>query len=127
MRIIGHGVDLVECARVAEMAERYGERFMTRVYTPAEIAYCGSHKRQAERLAGRFAVKEAVLKALGSGWRNGIAWTDMEVVNDPAGRPLLRLSGETKRLADSLAVAEWHISISHAAGLAIASAIALGT
>jgi holo-[acyl-carrier protein] synthase len=123
MNITAHGIDLVECSRLAEVIERHGERFLRRVFTPGELGYCRRQKRQIEHLAGRFAAKEAVLKALGTGWRGGIAWTDVEVVNSPSGRPDVVLSGRCRQLADELGLSCILVSISHTATHAIASAI----
>ena len=81
MNIIGIGTDIVECLRIAQMIERHGELFITRVYTPHEIQYCQSRKQATQHFAGRWAAKEAVLKALGTGWRRGISWRDVEIRN----------------------------------------------
>lgn len=126
MIILGHGIDIVECSRIAELLDAHGDRFLRRVYTAVEIEYCCRRRHKVERLAGRFAAKEAILKSLGSGWRGGIAWTDMEISNDPAGRPSVRLAGHTKQLADSLGVADILLSISHTRNVATGSAIAVG-
>lgn len=123
MKVIGHGIDLVECSRLADMIERHGERFLKRVFTKSELAYSRGKKREIEHLAGRFAAKEAVLKVLGTGWRDGIAWTDIEVVNNPAGQPLVRLTGKCREIADGLHMASIHLSISHTSTHAMASAI----
>lgn len=125
-KILGHGIDLVEVHRIEELAERYGERFLARVFTETELEYCRARKRRWEHLAGRFAVKEAVLKAIGTGWRGQIAWTDVAVVNDPLGRPTVVLGGHTKMLAEQKGIVEIQISISHTDQHAIASALALG-
>lgn len=125
MRIVGHGIDLVETARIARMVEDHGERFLHRCFTESERAYCGQGTRGLESLAGRFAVKEAVFKALGSGWRGGIAWTDAEVVRLPSGEPTLRLHGKCKDLAAMRGIDQWWISISHVKSHAMASAIAV--
>ena len=125
MLILGHGVDLVGCARIAQVMQRHGSRFLDRVFTPTEQDYCQRRRNRAESLAGRFAAKEAILKALGTGWRAGIAWTDMEVVNDPAGRPHVHLHAGTARCADRLGVSRVLLSISHSDGYAVASAIAV--
>lgn len=114
---------MVDCARLQEMIDRHGDRFLNRVFTPAEQQYCRGRKRAIEHLAGRFAAKEAVLKVLGTGWRDGIAWTDVEVVNEPSGQPKVRLSGRCREIADQLRLAKIHISISHIETHAIASAI----
>lgn len=123
MNVIAHGVDLVDCGRLAEVIERHGQRFLERVFTPAELAYSEGKKSRMQHLAGRFAAKEAVLKVLGTGWRNGIAWTDIEVVNLPSGQPKVRLSGRCREIADQQGLASILISISHIQTHAIASAI----
>ncbi len=123
MPIIGHGIDLVEIARIARMREDHGDHFLERVFTPAEREYCLAHKRWEEHLAGRFASKEAVLKVLGTGWRGQIAWTDIEVVNDGAGKPGITLTGECARIATELGITHWHVSISHTREHAMASVI----
>ena len=126
MNIIVHGIDIVDCRRLESLTARHGRRFLDRVYTAREQAYCGRFvKRSAEHWAGRFAVKEAVMKALGTGWRGGIAWTDIETVNDPAGKPMVRLAGKVAQRAAELGIAQFSISISHAGGMAVASAVAL--
>jgi holo-[acyl-carrier protein] synthase len=125
-KIISHGIDMVECRRIGQMLERYGDRFLERVFTPLEQQYSLNRKRRIEHLAGRFAVKEAVMKVLGTGWRDGIAWTDIETANDPAGRPAVRLSGKVASLAAEMGINKVLVSISHADDYAIASAIAVG-
>lgn len=126
MPIVGHGIDIVETARIRESVEEHGERFLDRVYTRAEQAYCSRNKkRYFEHLAGRFAAKEAVLKVLGTGWRGGIAWTDIEILPEPSGQPIIRLSGECLRIATEQGIARWHVSISHIETHATASAIGL--
>src|SRR3982751_182540 len=99
MRIVGHGIDLVEVSRIAEMLERHGERFLSRVFTPGEALHSEGRRGRAEHLAGRFAAKEAVLKALGTGWAEGVAWTDIEVCAEPSGAPRLSLTGRAAELA----------------------------
>ena len=123
MAIVGHGIDLVEVARIARLRSDHGAHFLERCFTAAERDYCLGAKREDEHLAGRFAAKEAVLKALGTGWRGQIAWTDMEIINDAAGKPDLRLSGECARLAQAAGIGRWHVSITHIQGFAMASAI----
>ena len=126
MPIVGHGIDIVETARIRNMLEEHGQRFLDRVFTPLEQRYCATNaKRYVERLAGRFAAKEAVLKVLGTGWRGGIAWTDIEVPAEPSGQPKVILSGECLRIATRLGISRWHISISHIETHATASAIGL--
>jgi len=126
MTVIAHGIDLVDCERLGRSIARHGRRFLERIYTPAELAYCEGRKRCTEHLAGRFAVKEAVLKVLGTGWRGGIAWTDIEVTNDSLGRPEVTLSGKCRELADEMGLEEILVSITHVETMAMASAIGCG-
>jgi len=125
MEIVAHGIDLVDCPRIAEMAERHGERFIDRVFTKAEQAYAKSTKNEIEKLAGRFAAKEAILKLMGTGWRGKIAWTDIEVVNNAMGQPEVTLAGEVEKIAEKLGIGHVSVSITHTANFAIASAVAL--
>jgi holo-[acyl-carrier protein] synthase len=127
MRILGHGIDLVEVSRIAEMLERHPERFIERVFTKAEAAHGEGHKRRTEHLAARFAAKEAVLKALGTGWSSGVAWTDIEVVRLPTGQPTIKLSGRAAEIALQQGVSDWRISITHTDSQAMASVIAIGS
>jgi len=124
MNVVAHGVDLVDCKRLAESIERHGERFLNRVFTEKELAYCRGRKRHLEHLAGRFAAKEAVLKVLGTGWANGISWTDIEVLNTPSGKPVVTLAGRCRQIADEQGLSSILISISHIETHAIASAVA---
>jgi holo-[acyl-carrier protein] synthase len=123
MRIIGHGIDMVETARIARMLGEHGDRFLERCFTGGERDYACDKKRMIEHLAGRFAAKEAILKVLGTGWRHGIAWTDAEVVREPSGKPTVRLHGKCEEVAAELGITEWWVSISHVETHAIASAI----
>jgi len=125
MQIVAHGIDLVDFPRIEEMIKRHGECFLNKVFTPAEQAYAQANKNGTEKLAGRFAAKEAILKLMGTGWRGKIAWTDIEVLNDPAGRPEVILSGEVRKLADELGIEHVSVSITHTGNFAIASAVAL--
>jgi holo-[acyl-carrier protein] synthase len=124
--MMSHGVDMVDCARLAASIERFGEKFLHRVFTPAEQDYCLGKKNSTQHLAGRFAAKEAVLKVLGTGWRDGIAWTDIEIKNLPSGQPVVQMSGKCRDIADELGLSKILISISHIETHAIASAIGLG-
>lgn len=127
MRIVGHGIDLVEVVRIKRMLNEHGERFLERCFTAAEQEYSlSSAARAAEHLAARFAAKEAVLKALGTGWSGGIAWTDVEVVREADGRPRVVLTGEALRLAQQMRITEWWLSLTHSGGYASASVIAVG-
>ena len=124
MPIIGHGIDLVEIARIKKMIDSHGQHFLDRCFTPAEQMYSRNQpKRTIEHLAGRFAVKEAVLKAIGTGWSQGISWVDVEVVNNVDGKPTIRLAGKCSTIAQSVGIDVWHISISHTETHAMASAI----
>jgi holo-[acyl-carrier protein] synthase len=126
MPILGHGIDLVETQRIADMLDDHGQRFLDRCFTPREQAYCAANKkRRVEHLAGRFAAKEAVLKALGTGWTGGIAWTDIEVLREESGRPAIALSGQCAKIAADLGIRRWIVSISHVSTHASASAIAM--
>ncbi len=126
MPILGHGIDIVETARIRHLVEQHGQRFLDRCFTPVEQDYCDKNpKRRFEHLAGRFAAKEAVLKVLGTGWRGGIQWTDIEITRESSGQPRITLSGEARKIAESLGIYRWHISISHIETHATASAIGL--
>ena len=126
MSIVGHGIDIIETDRIRCSVSEHGQRFLDRVFTIAEQEYCTKNrKRYYEHLAGRFAAKEAVLKVLGTGWRGGIAWTDIEVTKDTSGQPRILLTGECLRIATELGIAQWHVSISHIETHATASAIGL--
>jgi holo-[acyl-carrier protein] synthase len=125
METIAHGIDLVDFPRLEQMIERHGQRFIDRIFTVAEQEYAGRHRNTVEKYAGRFAAKEAILKLLGTGWRGKIAWTDVEVTNNEAGRPEVSLSGEVKAIADRLKIRHISLSITHTADFAIASAVAL--
>ncbi len=125
MEIVAHGIDLVDCPRIEEMISRHGERFVKRVFTAAEQAYAEANKNKTEKLAGRFAAKEAVLKLIGTGWRGKIAWTDIEIVNNTAGVPEVTLSGEVEKIAGQLGIKHISVSITHTANFAIASAVAM--
>jgi len=125
MKIVAHGIDLVDCPRIEEMIKRHGERFVNRVFTATEQAYAEANKNSIEKLSGRFAAKEAILKLIGTGWRGKIAWTDIEVINNSTGQPEITLSGEVKKLADKLGIKHISVSITHTANFAIASAVAL--
>jgi holo-[acyl-carrier protein] synthase len=107
------------------MLKKHSERFLDRVFTPAEQAYAKANKNSVEKLAGRFAAKEAILKLLGTGWRGKIAWTDIEIVNTETGQPKVNLSGEVKKIADKSGITQISVSITHTANFAIASAVAI--
>ena len=125
MRIAGHGIDLVEVARIARLIDDHGQRFLDRCFTAHERGCAEGTKRRAEHLAARFAAKEAVLKALGTGLTGGIAWTDIEVVRQDSGAPSIRLHNEAAKLAASSGVSRWLVSLTHTGGHAAASVIAV--
>ena len=124
-QIFGIGSDIIECLRIAQLIERHGELFIGRVYTDHEIKYCQSRKMATQHFAGRWAAKEAVLKALGTGWRRGIGWRDVEVRSDGGGRPVVAMRGGARDMIETLGVAEILVSISHCRSHATAYAIAL--
>jgi holo-[acyl-carrier protein] synthase len=113
MEIVGIGTDIIECLRIAQMIQRHGDLFINRVYTPQEIQYCQARRQSTQHFAGRWAAKEAVLKVLGTGWRKGISWRDVEIVSGPGGRPAVVLRGGAREIADELRIAEVLVSISH--------------
>ncbi|HIJ70044.1 MAG TPA: holo-ACP synthase [Planctomycetes bacterium] len=123
--MILHGIDLVDFPRIESMVARHSERFLDRVFTKREQADAQAVHNQVEKLAGRFAAKEAVLKLLGTGWRGKIAWTDIEIVNNALGQPEVKIDGEVKRIATEAGIKEIALSITHTANFAIASAVAL--
>jgi holo-[acyl-carrier protein] synthase len=121
--IVGMGIDVAEVPRIRAVIEAQKERFLRRVYTLDEAAYCEQFKNKYERYAGRFAVKEAAMKALGTGWSRGVRWVDVEVVRQRGGRPTLALRGEAKKIADTLGVKHIAVSITHTAEHAFAQVI----
>jgi holo-[acyl-carrier protein] synthase len=125
MDIVGLGTDIIECVRIRRMIAEHGEQFLQRVYTDREVRYCQSRRNAAEHFAGRWAAKEAVLKALGTGWRRGISWRDIEVRNDPSGQPKIAVRGEVKEIAKRLRLTDLLITISHCRHFATAYAIAV--
>lgn len=126
MSILGHGIDLVECERIARVLDRHRDRFLERVLTPAERDRARRHANPIPFIAGRWAAKEAILKMVGTGWRGQIAWTDMEILPDALGQPIVTLTGETARRAAQLGITRVLLSITHTKTHAAASAIGLG-
>ena len=124
--ILGTGVDLAEVDRIEAAIERYGLRFLERIYTPAEIAYVERKANRSERYAARFAAKEAGMKAIGTGWRHGVRWRDFEVANLPSGRPTLHLHGVAAEFARKLGVKNIALSLTHTAVQAFAMVILEG-
>src|SRR5215831_3365785 len=106
MEIVGIGTDIVECPRIGRMIEQHGELFLRRVYTDREIRYCQARRRAVEHFAGRWAAKEAVFKCLGTGWKRGLDWTEIEVGNTHEGKPEVHLGGATKEMAVALRIAD---------------------
>jgi holo-[acyl-carrier protein] synthase len=125
MNVLGIGTDITEVLRIAQMIERHGELFVGRVYTAAEIDSCRSRRMATQHFAGRWAAKEAILKALGTGWRKGISWRDIEVLNGAGGRPTVTLQGGTREIAERMGIRCVLVSISHCRSHATAYAIAL--
>lgn len=121
--IVGSGIDLVEIARIQSAKERYGGRFLNRVYTAAEQAYCLRKRNAAESLAARFAAKEAGAKALGTGISFGVNWLEIEVVREPSGRPTLHFNGRAAEIATLLGAKHAALSITHTGSLAMASVV----
>jgi holo-[acyl-carrier protein] synthase len=125
MKKILHGIDLVDFPRIEEMINRHGSHFLDRIFTQTEQQQADAMTNRIERLAGRFAAKEAILKLLGTGWRGKIAWTDIEIINNQFGQPQVTLTGEVKKIASELGVDDVSLSITHTANFVIASAVAL--
>jgi holo-[acyl-carrier protein] synthase len=121
--IVGTGVDIAEVPRVAAAIERFGERFLRRIFTENEIRYCESKANRVERYAARFAAKEAALKAIGTGWKRGVAWREVEVTREPGGRPTIAFHGKAAEFAARLGMKRAHVSLSHTAEHAIAHVI----
>jgi len=121
--IIGSGIDLAEIGRIQQSIDRYGERFLNRIYTPAEQAYCLSKRNSAESFAARFAAKEAAAKALGTGISHGVGWLEIEVVRKRGGRPEVQFYGRAAEIAQHLGVAHAALSITHTSSLAMASVL----
>ena len=121
--IVGIGIDVAEVKRIRAVIESQGARFLRRVFTPDEVAYCEQFKNKYERYAGRFAAKEAAMKALGTGWSRGVRWVDVEVVRARGGRPILELKGEARKVADRLGVKNIALSMTHTVEQAIAQVI----
>jgi holo-[acyl-carrier protein] synthase len=121
--IVGTGIDIAEVPRMAQAIERFGQRFLTRVFTEGEIRYCDSKANRIERYAARFAAKEAGMKALGTGWSHGVRWRDIEVLRQPGGRPALAFHGRAGEFASRLGVVNVALSLTHTADEAMAQVI----
>jgi holo-[acyl-carrier protein] synthase len=121
--LIGTGVDLIEIERIAQSIERYGDRFLRRVYTDREIAYCSRKRASAESFAARFAAKEAGAKALGTGISRGVTWNEFQIERQPGGRPILELRGRAAVLAAELGVKTISLSLTHTGNLPMATVL----
>ena len=121
--IVGTGIDIAEVPRIAESIQRFGERFLRRIFTEGEIQYCESKANRVERYAARFAAKEAAMKALGTGWNRGVRWRDIEVFRQPGSRPTIKFYGKAAEFAAHLNAKNVALSLSHTPEQAIASVI----
>jgi holo-[acyl-carrier protein] synthase len=121
--IVGLGIDITEVDRIQKSIEQFGDKFKKRVFTPAEITYCETHRNPYERFAARFAAKEAAMKALGTGWTHGVRWVDLEVVRMRSGRPTLVLHGQSGEIAAHLGVKNISLTITHSGNTALAHVI----
>lgn len=121
--IVGSGIDIAEVPRIGHAIQRFGDRFLRRIFTDGEIRYCDSKANRVERYAARFAAKEAAMKALGTGWSRGVRWRDCEVVRMPGGRPNMAFHGKAAEYASRLGVKNAALSLSHTAEQAIAQVI----
>jgi holo-[acyl-carrier protein] synthase len=124
MAIVAIGMDLAQIGRLEKVHARHGERLLERLFTPGERAYCDRRASRMASYAGRFAVKEAVMKALGTGWSSGVTWKDIEVTRKSGAAPELVLHGATARIAKARGIARIHITITHDGGVAAAVAVA---
>ena len=124
--ILGTGVDLAEVDRIRAAIGRYGRRFIERIYTPAEIAYVEKKANRFERYAGRFAAKEATMKALGTGWSRNVGWSEIEVVRQRGQAPTIKLRGKAAEFARKRGITGFHLSITHTGTTAMAHVIAEG-
>ncbi len=124
--IVGIGLDIAEVDRVQAAIERHGERFLHRIYTDEERRYCDSKPNRFERYAGRFAAKEAAMKAIGTGWRRGVAWRDFEVRRAPSGQPIIQFGGKAAEIAKALGVQRALVTISHTEANAFAQVLLEG-
>jgi holo-[acyl-carrier protein] synthase len=121
--IVGTGIDIADVERIATSIQRFGRRFVERVFTPEEIRYCESKANRAERYAGRFAAKEAAMKAIGTGWSRGVTWHDVEVQRSPGGRPTIAFHNHAAEFFRSLGAVRAHLSITHTKDSAMAQVI----
>ncbi len=124
--IIGTGIDIVSIRRIQEAETKWGEKFLRRIFTEGELKYSLNHKSPHIHLAARFASKEAVMKSLGTGHRDGVVWKDIEVINKESGKPEMMLHGKTRELAGAMGVRNIHVSIAHDDGYAVAQVVLEG-
>jgi holo-[acyl-carrier protein] synthase len=121
--IVGTGIDIAEVARIRRSIERFGQRFLERIFTAGEMRYCDSKINRFQRYAARFAAKEAAMKALGTGWNHGVRWRDCEVARQPGGRPTIHFHGKAAEFAAKLGAKHAALSLSHTQEQAIAQVI----
>jgi holo-[acyl-carrier protein] synthase len=121
--IVGTGIDIAEVERIADSIERFGRRFIERVFTSEEIRYCESKANKAERYAARFAAKEGGMKAIGTGWSRGVRWRDIEVVRIPGGRPTVMFHAKAGEFFAQLGAKRAHLSLTHTKAMAMAVVI----
>lgn len=121
--IVGSGIDLVEIERIRQSVDRFGQRFLDRIFTSGEQAYCMRKRNAAESLAARFAAKEAAAKALGTGISRGVSWLEIEVIREPSGRPSIQFHGRAEEFASRLGVSHTALSLTHTATLSMASVV----
>ena len=121
--IVGTGIDIAEVPRIEASIARFGDRFVHRIFTKAEIEYCESKANRIERYAARFAAKEAAMKAIGTGWNHGVTWRDVEVYRQPGGRPTIAFHGKAAEFAAKLGAVHIALSLSHTGEYAIAQVI----
>jgi len=124
MAVAGIGVDIVQVERVSEVIAQHGDRFLARIFTPREVAYCRSRKRKDEHFAARWAAKEAAVKALRAAFEGAVSWREIEVATGQAGEPMLKLHGGAAQLAKKHGIERLHLSISHVSALAVACVVA---
>ena len=124
--ILGTGVDIAEVPRIRESIERFGERFLRRIYTDGEIQYCEAKATRFESYAARFAAKEAGMKALGTGWSRGVRWRDIEVVRPKGQRPTIQFHGQAAAIAEKLGTKNVALSLTHTSAEALAHVILEG-
>ena len=121
--IVGTGIDIAEVPRIAASIKRFGDRFITRIFTPGEIRYCDSKANRIERYAARFAAKEAAMKAIGTGWNYGVSWQDIEVTRQPGGRPTILFHRKAAEFAARIGAKHIALSLTHTKDFAMAQVI----